>query len=326
MRKGVNIFLGDALDHYVSWPEPTCIISDGAYGISGFDGDPSSPEGLREWYAPHVQAWTKRASPQTTLWFWNTEVGWANTHPLLVEHGWVYEHLITWDKGLGHIAGNVNSKTIRSLPVVTEVCARYTRPIVFTNGENTLDLRLWLRSEWERTGFPWNDANIACGVQAAATRKYLGLDEQWYPPPPEIFQKLADYANEHGSPAGRPYFSWGTEYDPENLRYKKIRAKWNHIHGLTNVWSHPAVRGKERFRFEGSILHPNQKPVKLLQRCVSLSTDPGDVVWEPFGGLCSGVCAAASLDRRGYAAEIQEEFYKVAVESMGDGILELLNG
>jgi hypothetical protein len=110
---------GDALDVYRSWPAPTAIISDGAYGVRGFHGDTVGTDRIAEWYQPHVEAWSRLAGPATTLWFWNTEVGWATVHPLLVRHGWEYVQAITWDKGIGHIAGNVNGKTIRRFPVVS---------------------------------------------------------------------------------------------------------------------------------------------------------------------------------------------------------------
>ena len=32
-------------------------------------------------------------------------------------------------------------------------------------------------------------------------------------------------------------------------------------------------------------------------------TEPGDVVWEPFGGLCSASVAALTLGRRAFAAK-----------------------
>ena len=57
------------------------------------------------------------------MWFWNTEIGWAAVHPLLASHGWEYVQAIIWDKGIWHIAGNVNGDTIRGLP--TEICAFY---------------------------------------------------------------------------------------------------------------------------------------------------------------------------------------------------------
>ena len=110
---GFDLFRGDALDAYPDWPAPATIISDGAYGVRGFHGDTTGTDDLVEWYRPHVEAWSAAAHPSTTLWFWNTEVGWATVHPLLSEHGWDYVQTITWDKGLAHIAGNVNGRTIR---------------------------------------------------------------------------------------------------------------------------------------------------------------------------------------------------------------------
>src|SRR5699024_7855159 len=121
----------NAMDVYGRWPTPDVIVSDGAYGVGGFPGDPRTPEKLAEWYEPHVVEWCKRASLATSLWFWNTEVGWANVHPILVSNGWKYEFTNVWNKGIGQVAGNVNSRTIRRFPVVTEVCAYYTRePVV----------------------------------------------------------------------------------------------------------------------------------------------------------------------------------------------------
>jgi hypothetical protein len=94
---------GDALEAYGTWPDPVTIISNGAYGVRGFHGDTTGPDWLVEWYRRYVEAWTQRASWATTLWFWNTEIGWATVHPLLDSAGWDYVETITWDKGIGHI-------------------------------------------------------------------------------------------------------------------------------------------------------------------------------------------------------------------------------
>ena len=118
---GFDLFRGDALDAYPNWPAPATIISDGAYGVRGFHGDTIGPDALPLWYRPHIAAWTAAAGPATTLWFWNTELGWASVHPVLAEFGWDYVQLVVWDKGLAHIAGNVNGRTIRQFPVLTEV-------------------------------------------------------------------------------------------------------------------------------------------------------------------------------------------------------------
>ena len=65
---------GDVLQCYESWQSPTVIISDGAYGLGMFPGEPKNIEGLLDWYRPHIEEWSKKALPSTTLWFWNTEV------------------------------------------------------------------------------------------------------------------------------------------------------------------------------------------------------------------------------------------------------------
>jgi hypothetical protein len=139
---------GDVLDVYALWPAPAMIVSDGAYGVGGFPGDPRTPDGLLNWYRDHIEAWSKAAHPATTLWFWNTEIGWATVHPLLVAHGWDYVQTIVWDKGIAHIAGNVNGETIRRFPVVTEVCVFYRRQLSFpTLDGKTLIAKQWLRHE-----------------------------------------------------------------------------------------------------------------------------------------------------------------------------------
>lgn len=73
----VSLQLGDSLNHYAQWDTPTVIVSDGAYGILGFEGDTSDHLGIADWYEPHIQVWSQQATAQTTFWFWNSEIGWA---------------------------------------------------------------------------------------------------------------------------------------------------------------------------------------------------------------------------------------------------------
>lgn len=312
----VALYDGDALRWYAAWDVPVTIVSDGAYGVGGFSGDPPTPEGLAEWYRPHIRAWTERATPRTTLWFWNTEIGWATVHPLLKEMGWTYRNCHIWNKGIAHIAGNSNGKTLRKFPVTTEVCVQYVKQATFEADGKALDMQGWLRHEWMRSGLPFYEANEACGVKNAASRKYLTSDHLWYYPPPDAFARLARYANEHGDEAGKPYFSVDGETPLSKEEWKRMRARFNFENGVTNVWTEPAVRGSERVKKAHKCVHGNQKPLKLLKRCIAASSDEGDVVWEPFGGLCSVALAARDLGRRCFSAELDEDFLEVAVERL----------
>ncbi len=326
-----SLHRGDVLDVYVEWPQPSLIMSDGAYGVGGFPGDPRTPSELPNWYAPHIENWTKFAHPATTLWFWNTEIGWASVHPLLADAGWDYVQSIVWDKGLSHIAGNVNGDTIRQFPVTTEVCVFYRRRLEFETAEGVMPAKQWLRHEWLRAGLPLYRANEACGVANAATRKYLTQDWLWYFPPPEMLERLVAYANHHGDPKGAPYYSVDGPTPLTASEWSRLRHAWTHAHGLTNVWRRPALHSDERYKGNGirsaprvhnpgrhASVHLNQKPVEFMERIITAATRPGHVVWEPFGGLCSAAAAAIACGRHAFAAERVDHFADVAEQRLLD--------
>ncbi len=206
---------------------------------------------------------------------------------------------------------------MRKFPQVTEVCVHYVLEEIRISEEGK-HLREWLREEWQRTGLPMDAANEACGVADAASRKYFAKDDQWYPPPPEKFKQLREYANEHGDPEGRPYFMWPEELEGIDRDSVKVpSAKFDLPVGVTNVWDEPPVSRSERqWDDKGGATHPNQKPIELMERIVRTSSEPGDLVWEPFGGLCTGSIAAARLGRDSAAAELQEDYYEIARERL----------
>lgn len=315
--EAVHLEWGDSLDAYGKWPSPTVIVSDGAYGVLGFEGDTSDHLGIADWYEPHIEAWSKQATGQTTLWFWNSEIGWASAHPVLERHGWRYVNANVWNKGKAHIAGNVNTAKIRRFPVVSEVCVQY----VFEPRIDGLTLQHWLYREWKRTGLPMRRANDACGVKDVAVRKYLDQGHLWYYPPPEMFEKMANYANEHGAPEGRPYFSEDGVTPMTAQDWVRFRSKFNCPMGYTNIWERGALHGRERIKVptKGSkAAHLNQKPLDLMRLIIEASTDPGDVVWEPFGGLFSASLAARHLQRRAFACELDPTYFQLGVGRFKD--------
>lgn len=315
-RDQSSIVLGDALDNYCRWEPPTVIISDGPYGLSSYPGDPPTPRDLGEAYRPHARAWAEYSLPSTTLWFWNSELGWANTHPVLEEEGWEYRSCHIWDKGIAHAAGNSNTKTLRKFPVVTEVCVQYTRKVTFPAEDRQLTMQEWLRHEWQRSGLPLFMTNEACGVKNAATRKYFTQCHLWYFPPAEAFAAFSEYANKHGDPSGRPYFSLDGIQPISKSQWEGMRAKFYCSNGITNVWQEGAVRGVERIKNLYKCLHMNQKPLRLLELTIKASSDKDDVVWEPFGGLCSASIAAHKLDRRSFAAELNADYFEIALRRL----------
>jgi len=60
-------------------------------------------------------------------------------------------------------------------------------------------------------------------------------------------------------------------------------------------------------------IHPTQKPVKLLEKLISIFTDPGDVVIDPVAGSGATIVAAENIGRKGIGFEIKKDFYKKAL-------------
>ncbi len=63
--------------------------------------------------------------------------------------------------------------------------------------------------------------------------------------------------------------------------------------------------------------HPTQKPVELMQHYIENSSQPGDVVFDPFMGSGTTGVAALRCGRRFVGVEIDEPHFAVACERMG---------
>ncbi|MGI0085590.1 MAG: DNA methyltransferase, partial [Nitrososphaerales archaeon] len=127
---------------------------------------------------------------------------------------------------------------------------------------------------------------------------------------------LQQFANAHGNPSGRPYFSLDGSSPGSKEEWSRQRAKFYCPHGFTNVWERPALHGHERFKTDetsGKAIHLNQKPLDLLTMIIRASSDEGDVVWEPFGGLFSVSIAARRLRRRSFGAEIDSSYFQYGI-------------
>jgi site-specific DNA-methyltransferase (adenine-specific) len=79
---------------------------------------------------------------------------------------------------------------------------------------------------------------------------------------------------------------------------------------MRSVWSIPTPGQNEKVHGK----HPTQKPIKLLERIIAASTNPLDLILDPFMG--SGTTGVASIrnKRRFIGIEINENFYNIANE------------
>ncbi len=76
-----------------------------------------------------------------------------------------------------------------------------------------------------------------------------------------------------------------------------------------NVLHSPQVR-------PGDLIHPHEKPLPLLEGLIRHSTDPGDLVVDPFGGSGSLARAARAIDRSAVCIELDEHNWQLASEKL----------
>ena len=62
------------------------------------------------------------------------------------------------------------------------------------------------------------------------------------------------------------------------------------------------------------LLHPTPKPIELIRRCILASSDPGDLVLDPFVGSGSTAVACAQTGRRCICCEISPVYFDLACE------------
>ncbi|MGQ0602021.1 MAG: site-specific DNA-methyltransferase [Anaerolineales bacterium] len=88
---------------------------------------------------------------------------------------------------------------------------------------------------------------------------------------------------------------------------------------MRSDWHFGLCTGKERLRVNGQKAHPTQKPEALLYRVLLSSTNPGDVVLDPFFGTGTTGALAKKLRRHYIGIEKDAHYVELARQRL-DGI------
>ena len=121
--------------------------------------------------------------------------------------------------------------------------------------------------------------------------------------------------------SGKPKFRKGAVREPYDAktvaeylrdpRYKDRVARERHLAAgkfTTNVWRIPSLKGNSGEKCG----HPAQKPLKLIERIVLSSSDPGDLVLDPFLGSGTTAVVAKKSGRRWIGIEREAGYVAMA--------------
>lgn len=81
---------------------------------------------------------------------------------------------------------------------------------------------------------------------------------------------------------------------------------------MQNVWHIPLCTGPERIKLNGKKVHSTQKPEALLYRVILASSNPGDVVLDPFFGSGTTGAVAKKLKRNYIGIELEPAYIDIA--------------
>lgn len=158
--------------------------------------------------------------------------------------------------------------------------------------------------------FNRSHAHLFYCVGSAAKTKFKVAD------PPFVFNKSAiaipsarqtTYADARANPKGKlPDDTW-------YLRPQEVEAEGleRYFAADEDTWYLSRLCGtfKERLGW-----HPCQLPEALLERIIKLSSNEGDLVFDPFAGSGTTLAAAAKLDRRWLGCELSKDYAKRATD------------
>jgi DNA modification methylase len=128
-------------------------------------------------------------------------------------------------------------------------------------------------------------------------------------------------------PTGLHEYAGERQMPAELLRYKghkgnQIENKYSHW-----IWRNYAscfwddirldrVLPYEESKDDGDERHQHPLQLDVIDRAVTLWSNPGDVVLTPFLGVGSEVCGAVELGRRGIGCELKPSYYRQAVKNL----------
>lgn len=97
------------------------------------------------------------------------------------------------------------------------------------------------------------------------------------------------------------------------FNYQAMKAL-NEDMQMRSDWILPTCVGPERIKLNGERVHNTQKPEALLYRVISASTNPGDVILDPFFGTGTTGAVAKKLHRNWIGIEQDAQYVHIAQE------------
>ena len=330
----VKLYKGDCLGVMRQIPDRSVdlVLTDPPYNI-GVATIKNGKEKVNEWdkidnYITWSITWLKECQrilkDTGVLYFWHNDIAQIAEllHAIKAETDLAFISFCIWDKGTGYRARSWQKRdpegktALRSWFNICEYCLHFFKvpqdnrgtknrtglEMINSNPICYQSLKKWYKDEIKRLGI--SNEQIADAYTRATGKKPYMLrhyfnDNQFELPTREVYEAVF-------VPLGFNYRSQGNQ-DYEALRqdYEALRPyhKCDRMH--CNIWHEPPIPTNNRY-------HTCQKPIKLLERIIRISSPPDAVILDPFMGSGSTGVAAAKAGRKFIGIEMDQGYFEVA--------------
>ena len=162
---------------------------------------------------------------------------------------------------------------------------------------NFMPLREYFRQYQEAMGLGIKQINEVLGHRKAEHAFYWG-STQWDLPTAETYAELAKIPSNHGFVR--------REYEDLRREYEDLRRVFNADGETLDVITGPIVSAKDNTE------HPTTKPLWLMQRLVTVSTNPDMTVLDCFMGSGTTGVACVQTGRNFIGIEIDPTYFAIA--------------
>lgn len=101
-------------------------------------------------------------------------------------------------------------------------------------------------------------------------------------------------------------------YERQGSTAYKVYRNYRINSSLSALWQGDAYNG-----------HPSQKPIRLLRKLIQESSEPADLILDPFMGSGTTLRATKDCGRRAIGIELDERFCEIAVRRLQQSVLPL---
>jgi len=202
-------------------------------------------------------------------------------YPEILENNFLFRQQIIIDKGLRALGGRA-TKNYKMFPNVTET-------LLFFIYNSKIFIKEFLLEKQNKSGLTSKEINEALGVKSnggGLWSLYTGNNILAQVPTEEMWNKLQKILK-------------------FRLPYSNISQTFNIEMGITDVWQDIDFYEEERF-------HTTQKPIKLIERIVSASSEENMIVLDPFLGSGSTAIACENLKRRWIGIDNDSNYVEIA--------------